>query len=265
MQRDPGSTVFKAMNRICVAAALGVILFACASLGVAAEEGFVSLFDGKSLKGWQATMRPKTDAQKTAVRKMFRAEAGAIVVDTLGVAKEDRMGGYLATERKYGDFVLRLRMQIERKWDGQGNSGIEVRNGLQFDLHPPEPSLIGWVWDHGPKSQYGWLSPIKATKKASFAGGAWKYGKTQKAPEGFTFHYANEPPGWNDVEITCRGLRFTFALNGVVMSDYDGTGHLDVEGRKGYQTTAPVMFQSHGKDGIVIRFKDIRVKELNSE
>jgi len=231
----------------------------------AGEKGFVSLFDGKSLKGWQATVQPKTDAQKAAIRKMFRVEDGAIVVDTLGVEKKDRMGGYLATEAKYGDFVLRLRMQIERKWDGQGNSGIDVRNGMQFDVHPPEPSLIGWVWDHGPKSQYGWLSPIKATKKDSFAGGAWKYGKTRKAPKGFTFHYADEPPGWNDVEITCRGLRFTFALNGVVMSDYDGAGYLDVEARKDYQTTAPIMFQSHGKDGVIIRFKDIRIKALGRE
>ena len=229
----------------------------------AAEKmNFVSLFDGKSLKGWRATMRPGTDAQKAAIRKMFRAENGAIVIDTLGVETKDRMGGYLATETKYGDFVLRLRMQIERKWDGQGNSGIEVRNGLQFDVHPPEPSLTGWVWDHGPRSTLGWLSPIKATKKASFTGGAWKYGKTRKAPEGFKFHYADQPPGWNDVELSCQGLRFTFKLNGVVMSDYDGTGYLDKPDRKDYQTTAPVMLQSHGKDGVIIRYKDIEIAEL---
>ena len=232
------------------------------SPGPADEKGFVSLFDGESLAGWQATMPAKTDAQKAAIQKMFRVEGGAIVVDTLSVAKKDRMGGYLATKAKYGDFVLRLRMQIERKWDGQGNSGIEVRNGLQFDVHPPEPTLLGWVWDHGPRSAYGWLSPIKATSKDSFAGGAWKYGKTRAAPKGFTFHYADQPPGWNDVEITCRALRFTFTLNGVVMSDYNGAGHLDSKARKDYQTTAPVMFQSHGKDGVIIRYKDIRIKEL---
>jgi len=137
-----------------------------------------------------------------------------------------------------------------------------VRNGLQFDVHPPEPTLIGWVWDHGPKSGYGWLSPVKVTKKESFAGGAWKYGKTRKAPKGFTFHYADEPPGWNDVVITCRGLHFTFVMNGVVMADYDGTGYLDSKERKGYQTTAPIMFQSHGKDDVIIRYKDIEIEKL---
>ena len=42
----------------------------------AGEKGFVSLFDGKSLKGWQPTVRSKTDAQKAAIQKMFRAEEG---------------------------------------------------------------------------------------------------------------------------------------------------------------------------------------------
>ncbi|MDP6543935.1 MAG: DUF1080 domain-containing protein [Phycisphaerae bacterium] len=223
---------------------------------------FVSLFDGKSLKGWKPTMKPRTDAQKAAIGKMFRAENGAIVVDTLSLPVKDRMGGYLATEKKYGDFVMRCKMQIERKWDRQGNSGIEVRNGLQFDLHPPEPSLTGWVWDHGPRSTLGWLAPIKVSKKKSFAGGAWKYGKTRKAPKGFKFHYADQPPGWNDVEITCRGLQFKFKLNSVVMSDFDGTGYLDKPDRKDYQTTAPIMFQSHGKDGVIIRYKNIEIAEL---
>ncbi len=226
------------------------------------EPGFVSLMDGKSLRGWRPTMRPATDAQKQALKKIFRVEDGAIVVDTLSVPPANRMGGYLATDAKYGDFVLRLSMQIERKWDGEGNSGIEVRSGLQFDVHPPEPSMMGWIWDHGPNAAYGWLSPIKATMQDSFAaGGAWKYGKTETASKGFKFYYADENPGWNDIEITCRGLHFTFVLNGIVMSDFDGAGYLDVEARKNYHTTAPIMFQAHGKDGVTIRYKDIRIKE----
>ena len=101
------------------------------------------------------------------------------------------------------------------------------------------------------------------TKKDSFAGaGAWKYGKAKNVPKGFKFHYADQPPGWNDVEIICRGLQFKFNLNGVIMSDYDGTGHLDTKDRNDYQTTAPIMFQSHGKDGVIIRYKNIEIAEL---
>jgi hypothetical protein len=207
-------------------------------------------------------MTPKTDGQKAAPKKMFRVENGALVIDTLTIPVEDRMGGYLATEKRYGDFVLRCKMQIERKWDRAGNSGIEVRNGLQFDVHPPEPSMIGWVWDHGPKSSMGWLSPIKLGKKESFSGGAWRFGDSRPKPDGFKFYYADQPPGWNEVEFSCKGLRFQFRLNGVVMSHYDGTGHLDKAGRKDYQTTAPIMFQSHGKDGVIIRYKDIEIAEL---
>jgi hypothetical protein len=267
--RDKGKTMrcTRGLKHTLAVACLSAILPAMLSAqepprSAPSESGFVSLFDGKSLRGWHPTRRAESDAQKEALKKMFRVEDGAIVVDTLSVPVAKRMGGYLSTEEKYDDFVLRLRMQIERKWDGDGNSGIEVRNGLQFDVHPPEPSLIGWLWDHGPPSTYGWLNPIKVTKHESFAGGAWKYGKTEKAPKGFKFYYADEDPRWNDVEITCRGLQFTFVLNGIVMSDFDGTGYLDVEGRKDYHVTAPIMFQAHGKDGVTIRYKDIRIKKL---
>ncbi len=135
-------------------------------------------------------MAAQTDAQKEALKKIFRVEDGAILVDTLSVPPANRMAGYLSTEKKYGDFVLRLRMRIERRWDGDCNSGIEVRNGLQFDVHPPKPWLIGWIWDHGPNAGYGWLSPLKPTMQESFDGGPWKYERAKHAPKRFKFYYA---------------------------------------------------------------------------
>ena len=103
---------------------------------------------------------------------------------------------------------------------------------------------------------------LKNMKRIALPPDKPKASKTEKAPKGFKFYYADEDPRWNDVEITCRGLQFTFVLNGVVMSDFDGTGYLDVEGRKDYHVTAPIMFQAHGKDGVTIRYKDIRIKKL---
>ena len=46
-------------------------------------------------------MTPKTDAQKQAVKRIFRVEKGAIVLDPLSVPKEGRMSGYLATKRAF--------------------------------------------------------------------------------------------------------------------------------------------------------------------
>ena len=248
----------------------------CDAAKRAKEQGFVSIFDGESFNGWRATFKPKTDAQKKILERTFYVKDGAIVLDTFNIKPEDRIrtNEYLATEKKYGDFVLRFGMQVERKWDKLGNSGIEVRNGLQFDMQPPKPWLIGWIWDHGPSS-YGWLSPIKLERRQCEADGPWlhgqsaekhttgpwRYSKDEYAPKGFKFYYADEGSGWNDVEIICKGVHFKFVLNGVVMSDFDGSGFLDIGKRKNFHPTAPIMFQAHNDDGVIIRFKDIRVKE----
>ncbi len=39
----------------------------------------------------------------------------------------------------------------------------------------------------------------------------------------------DEGDGWNDLEITTRGLKLRAALNGVYATEYDGEGTLDDE------------------------------------
>ena len=67
-------------------------------------EGFTALFNGKNLDGWKAT--GKADA--------WAAEDGVIVCKGGG-------GGYLLTEKEYGDFEFRC----EYQWSKEGgNSGV---------------------------------------------------------------------------------------------------------------------------------------------
>jgi hypothetical protein len=69
-----------------------------------AEQGFVSLFDGKTLAGWKGA----TDG--------YVAENGLLVCQKKG-------GGNLFTVKEFGDFIFRF----EYKLEPGGNNGVSVR------------------------------------------------------------------------------------------------------------------------------------------
>src|SRR4051794_5222791 len=96
-----------------------VLLFTLAPCLPADEPpaGFVSLFNGKDLAGWKATGNPK----------VWGAEDGVIFVAGGG-------GGWLMTEKEYGDFELRLEYKLPK----MGNSGVGLRSPLEGD-----PAYVG--------------------------------------------------------------------------------------------------------------------------
>ena len=96
------------------------------------EEGFVKIFDGKTLTGWEGN----TD--------YFRVEDGAIVAGTLkaGIPNNE----FLCTERTYGDFELRLQVKLQ----GQGNNaGVQFRSQRVPDDHEVSGYQcdVGVAWD----------------------------------------------------------------------------------------------------------------------
>ncbi len=212
----------------------------------AAEDGFVSLFDGKTLDGWDVNHMPK-DAQ--LARTAWSVDNGTLLADTTG--HEEHFYILLATKKEYGDFVLRLRFQVER--GVTGNSGIQIRSrynsetgwmqGPQLDINPPSPELTGKLWNEGP-GEHRWLSnePVANPK----------------------FFYANEGNGWNDLEITAQGMHIRSVLNGVTVVDYDGSGVLDDQLHKQHNvgTRGVIGLQIHSFHQMKLRFKDIRIREL---
>lgn len=226
--------------------AVASLMFIAATVP-AAEEGFTPLFDGKTLDGWTVHCLPKDREQ---AKLDWIVDRGTILANTIG--RKDHFYILLATNQEYADFILRLRFQIER--GVTGNSGIQIRSrynpetgwmqGPQIDIDPPNPvGNTGKLWNEGP-GPHRWLSnePVAGAK----------------------FLYADQGTGWNDLEITAKGMRIRSVLNGVTVVDYDGSGVLDDEvhkksnvGVKGY-----IGLQIHANDELKLRFRDIRIKKL---
>ncbi len=212
----------------------------------AADQGWVSLFNGKNLDGWTINHLPR---DKELAPKAWKVDSGTILANTLG--RKEHFYILLATQKEYGDFVLRLKFQVERGITG--NSGVQIRSrydaasgwmeGPQIDINPPEPTTTGKLWNEGP-GPHRWLSnePIK----------------------GFKFFYADQGEGWNELEITVKGMSIKSVLNGVTVVDYDGSGVLDDELHKerGVGTKGVIGLQVHMNDEIKLRFKEIWIKEL---
>ena len=212
----------------------------------AAEEGFTSLFDGKTLDGWTVNCLPK---DKQFAQQAWTVDQGALLANTVG--HKEHFYILLATEKEYGDFVLRFRFQVPR--GVTGNSGIQIRSrynpqtgwmeGPQIDIDPPNPKQTGKLWNEGP-GEHRWLS--------------------NQPVENLKFFYADEGDGWNDLEISAKGMRIRSVLNGVRVVDYDGAGVLDDTLHKQHRVgrRGVIGLQIHSYQELKLRFKDIRINEL---
>ena len=214
-----------------------------------------SLFNGRDLSGWAVKCKPEDRA-----RTYWKVEDGVIVADSMDGAKHDYV--WLVSEREASDFVLRLKFQAFR--GNPGNSGVQIRSrydeaagwldGPQVDIHPPGPWRTGMVWDETRGVQH-WLFP--AVPK-----GDWV--DESMAPPGMKFFYSDDPTPWNEFEITAVGPRVKSILNGVVVTDYDGTGVLDDAMHRARQVgeRGHLALQIHTGDRLRIRFKEIQIREL---
>jgi hypothetical protein len=200
---------------------------AAAGAPAAGEAGFVPLFDGRSLAGWQGDV------------------AGYQVVDG-EIRSVKGVGGNLLTKREFGDFVLRFDFRLTPG----ANNGLGVRapakgnaafEGMELQIlddgHPKYADLKDWQV-HG--SIYG----VVAAKRGCL-----------------------KPVGeWNSEEVTVRGSQVTVAVNGVTILDTDvapfrdGGPTRDGQPHPGLARTAGhIGFLGHGDE---VHFKNIRIQEL---
>lgn len=204
---------------------VAVVFLTSVSLLSAAEteEGFVSLFDGKTLNGWQGSVSG------------YAAENGALVCKKEG-------GGQLFTTKEYGDFVFRFEFKLE----ANGNNGVGIRTPL--GCNPAYCGMEIQVLDDS-GSAYTKLAPYQ------YHGSI--YGVVP-AKKGF-----QKPVGqWNTEEIMCKGRQVKITLNGEVIVDADldkvqPLDHLEHPGLK--RDKGYLGFLGHGAR---VEFRNLRIKEL---
>jgi hypothetical protein len=183
------------------------------------EPGFVSLFNGRDLSGWQGVT---SDASKS-----WKVEDGLLVCT-------GEEGTWLRSLRRYGDFNLRF----DYKLKPGGNSGIYLRvpeDGAHREGGGAEVQLLDDTAER-----------YRTLKPAQYCGSIYLV-----AP---AMHHVARPPGeWNTMEINCRGTHYRVIHNGVVIVDA-GARDLPELGRR--FTEGFLGLQNHSEE---VWFRNLRI------
>ena len=147
---------------------------------------FVSLFDGKTLQGWEGNL------------KVFRVVDGAIVGGSL--EKPLAHNEFLCTTRQYGDFELRLKFKILGKG---ANAGVQVRTKRKPDHH----EVIGYQADLA-DGYWGCLYDES------------RRGKLTQPPSADEVARFLKRDQWNEYVIRCENDHVQLWINGRKTADF---------------------------------------------
>ena len=161
-------------------------LWIVAAPAIGDEAGFQSLFDGRSLDGWEGN--PKS----------FRVEAGAIVGGTL--AEPIPRNEFLCRREEYGDFELRLKFKLVGKG---ANAGVQLRSRRIPNHH----EMRGYQADLGD----GWWGSLYDESRRN---------KVLKGADPAVVKRVLEHDDWNDYTIRCQGRRIQLWINDEQTVDY---------------------------------------------
>lgn len=182
-----------------------------------------SLFDGRSLEGWEGDPA------------VWRVEDGQIVAGSL--ERRQEKNDFLATVGRFGDFELRLKIRLAGR-EGFVNSGIQFRSERVPDSH----EMLGYQADFG----------------AGYDGALYDESRRNRVlarPSPEVLARALIPDGWNDYTIRAEGGRIRLWLNGIQTVDY-------TEPADGLPATGRIGLQIHGDGVVEVRFKDLEIEKL---
>ncbi|MCB1226120.1 MAG: DUF1080 domain-containing protein [Verrucomicrobiales bacterium] len=209
-----------------------------------AEDGWVALFDGKTLDGW-------TQRNGTAT---YEVVDGTIK----GTTKEGSPNSFLCTDKDYANFEI----EFDVKVDDALNSGCQIRstttpvhvegadpkkgpkgdrlNGPQCEIEA-SPGQAGYIY--GEATGLGWLSPEPNSKDPAV-----------------NQHSLMKNGDWNHFRIVANGATIKSYINGTEVAD------LTNEAIFKSHPKGTIGLQVHGiKPGTgpySVQWKDIRIKEL---
>ncbi|MFS4456273.1 DUF1080 domain-containing protein [Maribacter sp. 2304DJ31-5] len=129
---------------------------------------WVSLFDGKTLNGWE----------QLGGKAIYTVRDNSIVGSTV----HNTPNSFMTSEKMYGDFIL----ELDYKVDPSMNSGIQIRSnsfpyylngrfhGYQIEIDPSERAWSAGIYD---EARRGWLNPLKnnPTAQKAFKQNDWNH------------------------------------------------------------------------------------------
>lgn len=195
------------------------------SAGRGDESGFVSLFDGKTTEGWTTVGGKEGN---------WQVSDGKLVTKGQG-------GGWISTNKTYGNFVLKLEFRL----GPGGNSGVFIRAPRSGD--PAYTGMEIQVLDDD-DAQYKDLKPFQYTGSV-YGVVAAKRGHTKR------------PGEWNHMEIRAQGSKVVVSLNGTTIVDANLAEHGDAakEHPGILRADGYIGLQSHSDE---VQFRNIAIEEL---
>ena len=186
----------------------------------------VSIFDGKTLDGWEGD--PAS----------FRIQDGAIVAGSL--EKEIPRNEFLCTTKEYHDFELTLKVKLVGD-PAKANAGIQIRSRRRPDHH----EMIGYQADMG---QHYWACLYDESRR----------NRILAKPDAEQLRLALKPDDWNEYVIRCVGPRIQLWMNGYQTVDY-------IEPDESIERAGLIGLQIHSGPPTEAWYKDIRIKVLASK
>ncbi|WP_299464388.1 DUF1080 domain-containing protein [uncultured Gimesia sp.] len=211
---------------------LAVLATVCltGSVQAGADSGWVNLFDGKTLDGWEVKNGTAT----------YKVVDGTIE----GTTAEGSRNTFLCTKKKYGNFELEFEVKVHDKL----NSGVQIRsrkeegdkavNGPQVEIEASGDGGAEAGYVYGEATGRGWLTPESRLKP----------------------HKHLKDGEWNKFRIVANGPRIQTWINGQEIED------LTDEAIYKTHPSGFIGLQVHGiakgTGPYSVAWKDIRIKEL---
>jgi len=227
-----------------------VLALSYAPFAVAAEDGFVSIFDGQSLEGWDGDP------------KFWSVKDGAITGQTTPDNPTRGNTFIIWKGGDIGDFELQLQYKIVG-----GNSGIQYRSfvlpnpadpwrigGYQADFEAGDrfsgicygEQFRGILADRGEKTELVRVDGKFEKKVVGSVGNSDEIGQRIKKED------------WNDYHIVARGFNFIHKINGVTTCEVTDN---DEQMRRANGLLA---LQLHAGPPMTVQFRNIRLKKLDA-
>jgi hypothetical protein len=198
-----------------------------AMLAKKGDEGFTSIFDGKTLDGWAGAVAN------------YEAKDGSIL------CKKGK-GGVLYTKEQYGDFVARMEIKIPPG----GNNGLAIRYPGKGD-----PAYSGMCELQVLDSDHAIYKNLDPRQHHGSAYGMVPAYRGHQRPAG----------QWNFQEVTIKGSKIKVELNGSVILDTDLANVKEFMANSPHPgkdlMTGYFGFAGHSDP---VEFRNLRIKKLDT-